>query len=259
MRLSCSPRCLQRLLKAEGFRYRRRARKCAMVRSDHQSRLEWALAYEEYNFNKVKLFGDAKFFRMPLAVGGGARTASVWVRPGEAHECWAVGAPRSTAPGAKVFASIFRKNGAYAVSAESYARMSSETATTLLQHALSRAGARAGAVIQLDNDPSFRSAAFRSWLAGRRMSAMPFPARSPDLAIVETLWAQIVRRLERACMRSAVWRRGVSNTAANRDMWRRYVLRICRTHRPAYLRSLVRSLPRRVRRVIVKRGGPTRW
>jgi hypothetical protein len=89
--------------------------------------------------------------------------------------------------------------------------------------------------------------------------SLPFPARSPDIAVVETLWADVVRRLDTFCMQSRRWCGGVKNTLANRAAWNRLVLRVCRETRPAFAKSLVLSMGGRVARVIAKGGGPTRW
>jgi hypothetical protein len=49
------------------------------------------------------------------------------------------------------------------------------------------------------------------------------------------------------------------NTAPTRKAWGKLVLRVIRSTRPSFLKSLVKTLPRRVKKVIEKRGGPTRW
>lgn len=42
--------------------------------------------YKGYPWARVKLFADAKFFRIPLVMHGGPRSSRVWTRPGEVHE-----------------------------------------------------------------------------------------------------------------------------------------------------------------------------
>jgi hypothetical protein len=100
-------RTVQRLLCAAGFRYRNRSRKSALAVVDHQERLRWARAHLQFRWSRVTCYADMKFFRIPLSIWDGPRSARVWARPGEAHAAWAVDQPRRMlAPGAKVFGAI---------------------------------------------------------------------------------------------------------------------------------------------------------
>jgi len=88
---------------------------------------------------------------------------------------------------------------------------------------------------------------------------MPFPPRSPDVAIVETLWANCLQRLAKRQLASKKWRHGVKNTKANLQAWERLVLSVVRSTSPTFLKKLVGGLGKRVAKVIRKKGGPTRW
>ena len=110
LRLACCTRTIQRFLKSAGYKYRKRARKCALLVSDHQARLAWATAYLNFDFGSLKALADAKFFRMPLRVHGGPRSSRVWAKAGEAHFAWACAGPaKAISPGTHVFAAIVRE------------------------------------------------------------------------------------------------------------------------------------------------------
>jgi len=74
----------------------------------------------------------------------------------------------------------------------------------------------------------------------------PWPARSPDLNVIENLWSMLGRRLEK------------HHTTTEAGLWR--ALKTEWASIPhENIRSCVRSVPRRLHEVIKARGGPTRY
>lgn len=102
--------------------------------------------------------------------------------------------------------------------------------------------------LQQDNAPIHTSAHTREWLRSNSISVLPWPARSPDLNIIENLWGILVRR---------VYARGrqFANVAelqeAIEDSWA--------TIDQELISKLFRSLPRRMLAVIAANGRATKY
>ena len=102
-----------------------------------------------------------------------------------------------------------------------------------------------GSWFQQDNAPPHVSRSTLAWLARKRVKVLPgWPACSPDLNLVEHAWAAIARNLvnQRFTSADALWH-GIQGAWAA-------------VQRP-FVRSLWRSMPRRLQAVRKARGGAT--
>lgn len=107
-----------------------------------------------------------------------------------------------------------------------------------------------GCQFQQDNAPAHRAKATTKWLDSKGLlTAGPhfkFPARSPDLSIIETIWADITRELNRG---PAIY---------DLDTLRREVRAHWDRITPERLHQLYSEMPARCRRVVAAEGYPTK-
>ncbi|GBL81911.1 Transposable element Tc1 transposase [Araneus ventricosus] len=52
-----------------------------------------------------------------------------------------------------------------------------------------------GFIFQQDNDPKHRSKHIQNWFSRRHVNLLDWPSQSPDLIIIEGVWAELERRL----------------------------------------------------------------
>jgi transposase len=131
--------------------------------------------------------------------------------------------------------------------------MDGDQFTRILDHRLFSSARRCGLrrgdfVFQQDNDPKHTSGLAQEWLEDHNVETMVWPAQSPDLNPIETLWALIKRRLnnyERA-------------PTSIHDLWKRVEMEWYKIT-PEECRKQVETMPRRIRDCLKAKGGPTKW
>lgn len=101
---------------------------------------------------------------------------------------------------------------------------------------------------QDDNAPPHRSGAVKAFLAQEGIQCLPWPAQSPDLNVIEHMWDELGRRIQK--------RDPPPNTlqqlrGALKEEWDAIP--------QAYVRKLVRSMPDRVKAVLKSKGSHTRF
>lgn len=100
-----------------------------------------------------------------------------------------------------------------------------------------------GRVVRLANGGKVRLPGF---FAAHRVELIKAPPYSPDLNVIEHLWAHLKAKLKGRRFNSKV-----DAYFFIRNVWRQLSLGI--------LRDLVDSMPRRIKAVIVAKGGPTKY
>jgi hypothetical protein len=103
-------------------------------------------------------------------------------------------------------------------------------------------------ILQSDNDPKHTSKATQAWLKANHIPTLNWPASSPDMNIIENLWAHLDNRI-RAHPRKP------SNPM---ELWN-ILQEEWKNISPEYVRRLYESLPRRVEEVHNAKGGNTRY
>lgn len=97
-----------------------------------------------------------------------------------------------------------------------------------------------------DNDPKHKAHAVRMWLLYNCPHVLETPAQSPDINVIEHLWAHLENQLKKY---------NISNKKdlekAIKDEWA--------TIDPSVCRNLVESMPRRLEAVIKANGLPTKY
>lgn len=104
-------------------------------------------------------------------------------------------------------------------------------------------------VFQHDNDPKHKSRKAQDWLLKlNSFLVLPWPSNSPDLNVIENIWAHLKRCIRR---RSVKPRNADELWAALEEEW----LSID----PSVIVNLYNSIPRRIRAVLKNRGRATRY
>jgi hypothetical protein len=104
-------------------------------------------------------------------------------------------------------------------------------------------------VFQADNDPKHTSKLAQQWINDNVPAQIPkcdWPANSPDLNIIENLWA---------CLQQKVY----SREPRTLDGLHRIILEEWNAYPIENLRTLVESMPRRLEAVRANRGGSTKY
>ena len=103
-------------------------------------------------------------------------------------------------------------------------------------------------ILQADNDPKHTSKATKAWLKGNGISTLDWPANSPDMNIMENLWAYLDDRV----------RAHPSNLSNSTKLWN-VLQEEWKKISPEYVKKLYESIPRRVEEVCNAKGGNTKY
>ena len=103
-------------------------------------------------------------------------------------------------------------------------------------------------IFQQDNAPIHRSEATNSWFEANEVTVLRWPSRSPDLNPIENLWGWLVRR---------VYAEG--RQFAGVPQLQEAILRAWAELPPTILHQHVDSMPTRMKEVIYKKGGVTKY
>ena len=103
-------------------------------------------------------------------------------------------------------------------------------------------------ILQADNDPKHTSKITRAWLRENHIPTLDWPANSPDMNIMENLWAYLEHHIcshpKRLSNSTELW-------MVLQEEWNKIP--------PEYIRNLYESLPRRVEAVCTAKGGNTNY
>ena len=103
-------------------------------------------------------------------------------------------------------------------------------------------------LLMQDGASVHRSNETKKWLANNRLCAIEWPAKSPDLNIIENVWGMLARKVYAGCRQFS----GLTELAdAVLDAWNE--IDIPTVHR------LYESIPKRLLSVVDSKGGPTKY
>jgi hypothetical protein len=103
-------------------------------------------------------------------------------------------------------------------------------------------------ILQGDNDPKHTSKATKAWLKENHIQTLDWPPSSPDMNIIENLWAYLDDRI-----------RAHPNKLSNStELWK-VLQEEWKNISPEYVKKLYESLPRRVKEVCNTKGGNTKY
>jgi hypothetical protein len=258
-----SARTILRYMHRVGFVCRRRIPKPGRSPRDARERLQWAQKVRRMHLKKVAAFVDYSHFRIPLKQNGlSPRHRRVWLRSAalfsERLKRWAT---RIT-PGLAPQVSLGGAFGAQIPTLLLRLLLGGVNGATAAKFFAAFPRRARGGLVQVDGDPAHRTDAVRRVWKSRRFRILQVPARSGDVAPMETVWSLIKRDLAEAVSRSPKWRAGVNPTVGNVKAWGAFVLKVAkgtaRKRKSTWLR-LRESFPKRVGALVRSRGGPIRY
>ncbi|KAG8723001.1 hypothetical protein FRC09_005136 [Ceratobasidium sp. 395] len=103
-------------------------------------------------------------------------------------------------------------------------------------------------IFQHDRDPKHTARLTQQWLCRRRVRVLPWPAKSPDLNIIEHVWARLKKQV-----------RSHQPIPRNADELWEVTLEEWKAIPPDFIAKLYDSLPRRALAVYTAKGGSTRY
>lgn len=101
-------------------------------------------------------------------------------------------------------------------------------------------------ILQQDNAPSHTSKAVKGYLQSRNIEVIPWPARSPDLNIIENVWGQLARAVYKDCRQFQ-----------NIEELKKVIEEEWNKLPQEYIANMFHSLPNRMIAVLEKDGGFT--
>ena len=101
-------------------------------------------------------------------------------------------------------------------------------------------------IFQQDNAPGHTATVAKAWFKKNRTSVLDWPGQSPDLNPIENLWSMVQRIVHKQLF-------------SNKHQLLGAVVQAWNSLPRNSIRSLIDSMPRRVKAVIKAKGGPTRY
>jgi transposase len=101
-------------------------------------------------------------------------------------------------------------------------------------------------IFQQDHDPNHTAYIIDDFLEQNGIEKLPWPAQSPDLNPIEHLWDEMERRMRAKCPK-------------NKNEMKKLFVETWNNIGSDVTKKLVESMPRRIRQVILNKGGPTRY
>ena len=232
--VSISPSTIQKRLRESGVTYRNPIPKPLLTERHRLQRLQWARKYKNQDCSKV-IFTDESSFSLfsslkKLWIKIGSRIFVPKVKHSPKIHVWACFSWNGLG---KIF--LFKKN-------LNAIRLCKIYASALLPSARKWFGdSNDHWVLQEDNDPKHQSKFANEWRAKKKITRLPWPARSPDLNPVENIWA---------ILKSNVRYHQPKNlkelASAIRKEWKNLSIE--------YAQNLVASVQRRIKDVLEKNG-----
>jgi len=102
-------------------------------------------------------------------------------------------------------------------------------------------------IFQQDGAPAHTANKVKEWFRNQKINVLEWPGNSPDLNPIENLWELLKRKLAAKCPKNM----------QDVIFWLKYIW--CREITPELCARLVNSMPRRLRTVLSKKGGQTKY
>ena len=236
LKLSVSGTTVARRLHEAGARPTRVRARHALSDKQRSARLRWAKRNLTRNWARV-VFTDEKTVYLQRA------TQHVWALPGET--------PWSEVPAGSVKVNV---HGAMSSSGFLSLFVFNENLTgslykTILRKSVIPAVQRVVGedwILQDDNDPKHRAAEVEACKEKLSITTLPWPSNSPDLNPMENAWSRFADLVQ-------------DMRPQNKKQLRRCAQKAWKQLSVVYARSLVCSMPTRLRRVIKAKGGRIRY
>ncbi len=240
-----SIRTIYRRLRNCGIRKRRRAICPLLSRVNIAVRMQWSMAHSAWRdavWSRVVFSDETRFRRM-----GNDGRIMVWRRAGERFKSRNVAFKLQCGGGSVHVWGAIWKGGRSEIVVLRRA-VNQHTYIETLQGFFQQENLPRNFIFQDDNAPAHRAAAVSDFHEATGVRRLPWPSRSPDLNPIEHVWDSITRRINS--------RPNIAESLHQLEVWVREEWR--QLPQPD-IDALIDSMPRRVRAVIIARGGSTQY
>jgi Transposase/DDE superfamily endonuclease len=247
---SLSPVTVRRQLKAAGLRAAVRLRKPLLSAHHRKERLDFALAHQHWtveDWKQVIWSDETKVNHM-----GSDGKHWVWKRPGQGVSGRTINPTVKFGGGSiMIWGCILWDGPGFACRIDG--TMDAELYVQILEDELLQSIGYYGKdmediIFQQDNDPKHTSKRAKNWFQTHNLELLSWPAQSPDLNIMENIWAILKRRL------------GQYEVPPNgmRELWDRVQVEWEKIGAED-CQKLIMSMPDRCKAVIKAKGGHTKY
>lgn len=237
-----SPRTISRELNKNGLKARALISKPKISEKNMRVRLKFCKAHKSWSdeeWENIAFSDESTLFS--------EKTGKVYIRRTIKEKNMPLFAPKETHHGGKevlVWGYITSNGVGPLVRVEG--RLDGEYYFRLIKENLTLAGFRDGSIIwQQDGAGPHRYAPLHQWFHKNGIQTIEWPAQSPDLNLIENVWAYIRKELFKVN----------KNIRTKQDLWKE-TLRIWHMIPDDYIRRLYRSLRKRMKEVIDNKGAP---
>ena len=241
---------VRRRLSENGLKARKPAKKPSLSQENIQNRLNWAREHEAWNAEDWELvvFSDESHFSTSSCSANYVRR-----RDGERfNENCIVSQPNRSATNCSV-RGAFSVHGATALN-QVNGRLNSFNYTEILNNCLlsqlQTLYNGANGILQHDNAPPHASIHTTTWLHNNHVQTLNWPAYSPDMNVIENVWAHITNVLNRDYEVSA---NSDELFATIEAIWNEIM------SDDHYRATLISSMPRRIASLQQANGGHTKY
>lgn len=133
------------------------------------------------------------------------------------------------------------------LNAEKYQRDILYDVQDLCTGQVNRSGNLRRFLFQQDNAPAHVARSTQHFLNEKGVSRLPWPGNSPDFNPIENVWSDLAKRV-----------RAHGSPASKEELWG-WTLEEWDKTPSTFIRSLIRSLPRRFQEAVREKGGPTHY
>ena len=242
-------RRMQQIISEAPFMKSLKMLKAPKISVDNKSdRVKWALKYmkKDHDFCSSVIFSDEKRFCLERSDGN----AHYWADTRLERKYFSTRARGGH--GLMIWAAISKKGKSDLVFVNG--NLNDQAYTTMLtDHFLpfiedKHGGEGDQAIFQQDNAPAHSAVHTKEWFFSNIVSVLDWPAKSPDLNVIENAWTWIVRDVYQG-QRQFDYVDDLREAII--DAWDRMP--------QTYIDTLINSMPARCGSVVLSRGGPTKY
>lgn len=247
LKMIVSAETVRRVLRKHNFHGRVARKKPFISKKNQKDRLKFANEHisKDFDFWKKFIFADESKFNIFGSDGRGY----VWRKPGEAFS------KQNLLPTVKHGGGSVMVWGCMAASGVGNLHfiegiMDKHLYVDILRQNLKVSVEKLGLkdifTFYQDNDPKHSSLIVKEWLTFNCPKLIKTPAQSPDLNVIEHLWAKLETEIRK-------------HNITNKENLKKALLEEWEKITPDFTQKLVESIPNRLREVINNKGLPTRY
>lgn len=243
----CNPETVRRILRKANFHGRTARNKPLISEKNRRFRKEFAIIHQnkDIEFWKTVLFADESKFN----IFGSDGKITVWRKPREELRLRNLRPTVKHGGGHVMVWGCMSHNGVgnlHFIEGVMDKNMYLNILRQNLQESAAKLGIKDCFRFYQDNDPKHSSFIVREWLLYNCPHVVKTPAQSPDLNVIEHVWALLKEKIKKY-------------TIKNKNDLKNALLKEWGEITPEFTKKLVESIPNRLKEVKKQNGGPTKY